>query len=567
MWVSIPRSGDGAPSPALVELRTRIADGLQRLVLVLISGTGMALAYPLVIPQVSPHQIDAVGHLEWLSWIILVPLLIALERAARIRSAFASGWLAGVAFMAVLAYCLPSATVRATLQGPAVAWGITGVVLTVTGSYWAVACTIAWVLWKRLRWPWWTHLPWIWVATDFLRNFLFGGFPIGSLGYVQVRHVLISQLASLVGLYGIAALVVGVNCVCRELLGALVERRKVPWLVIIGCCGVLIGVLVFGMVHLGTLRRRSAVASTLRATIIQPNVNQAMKQRARSQSGYIFQRLVPPTLEAIRHGTDVVIWPESTWPIPLPRELTTLADSPGGNLALGHAHMILGAVTMDVTAGKMALRNSLLLVKPDLSFGGEYSKQHLLGVSEYVPWWLRLLWPQVAKELVEAVAGESHVFEIATPRGTAAVGPLLCWDAMFPELARTYSRTGVNALLVATNESWFGYTSGPYLALSCSRMRAIEVGKAVIRASYAGPSGLVLPTGELAPGTLDVGPVGGNVPVYPEEPAAVFRADVPLLREGTIYSQIGDVFAWACVIFTLSAAVNCTWRVWVRRGS
>ena len=100
----------------------------------------------------------------------------------------------------------------------------------------------------------------------------------------------------------------------------------------------------------------------------------------------------------------------------------------------------------------------------------------------------------------------------ASPAGGAdrvRLAPMICFDAIFPEINVAFARAEPEPeiLVNPTNDAWYGYSSGPYQFLAIVRMRAIEAGKAVIRPAYAGVSAVILPTGEVAPGALEVGPV------------------------------------------------------------
>jgi len=133
------------------------------------------------------------------------------------------------------------------------------------------------------------------------------------------------------------------------------------------------------------------------------------------------------------------------------------------------------------------------------------------------------------------------------------LAPMICFDAIFPEINVAFARKEPDLLVNPTNDAWYGYSSGPYQFLAIVRMRAIEAGKAVVRPAYAGVSAAILPTGELAPGALEVGPVDPDRAPDPDEPPRLLLAAVPRLRGLTLYTRFGDLFAWTCAAATAAA--------------
>jgi apolipoprotein N-acyltransferase len=129
---------------------------------------------------------------------------------------------------------------------------------------------------------------------------------------------------------------------------------------------------------------------------------------------------------------------------------------------------------------------------------------------------------------------------------------MICFDAIFPEINVAFARKEPEPeiLVNPTNDAWYGYSSGPYQFLAIVRMRAIEAGKAVVRPAYAGVSAVILPTGEVAPGALEVGPVDPDDAPFPDEPPRLLVAEVPRLRGRTLYTRFGDLFAWSCAAAT-----------------
>jgi apolipoprotein N-acyltransferase len=233
--------------------------------------------------------------------------------------------------------------------------------------------------------------------------------------------------------------------------------------------------------------------------------------------------------------------------------------------------------------------NVNLMVSPDLSVLGSYRKTHLVPFGEYVPLarYLRFL-----KQVVPSFAPSSpgtELTQLVFPLrrgGTSAAGgdgtpallaapadgpsadrvrlaPMICFDAIFPEISLAFARQDPEpeVLVNSTNDAWYGHSSGPYQFLTIVQLRAVEAGKAVIRPAYAGVSAVILPTGEVAPGAIEVGPVEpGGLPA--DEPPRLLLADVPRLRGRTLYTMIGDLFAYGCSALT---AVALAWATWRRR--
>jgi apolipoprotein N-acyltransferase len=136
---------------------------------------------------------------------------------------------------------------------------------------------------------------------------------------------------------------------------------------------------------------------------------------------------------------------------------------------------------------------------------------------------------------------------------------MICFDAIFPEITVAFARKGPDVLVNPTNDAWYGYSSGPYQFLAIVRMRAIEARRAVVRPAYAGVSALILPTGEVAPGALEVGPVDLDLAPDPEEPPRLLVGEVPRLRRSTVYVTVGDLFAYLCTA-AAAAGLAAAWR-------
>jgi len=545
--------------------------------LALASGLLMALALPQCIPWLSLREIDPAGHLEWLCWVALVPALLALDRAATWRAALGVGLAAGLAyFYGAIWWVNHAMTAFGGVPMPVALLGLSLLVLFMA-AHWAAAFTASWFIRWRLNWPWWVHLPATWTAAELSRNYLFTGFPWGNLGYLQARHLAVAQLAALTGVYGIAALVVLVNCALHALLRARLDGRRLPWRLAAGTALLVAAVVAHGEVRLSAVRARAAAARRLSIGLVQGNVNQSIKNERMSYGAFILSRYLPLTLEADRRGVDLVAWPEAAYPLLLPPDPESLADRRIGLTPLRHAWFLLGAGTYDERIGRDGKpvaegSNSVFILQPDLEVRGRYTKHHLVPFGEYVPLQdllgsvLRSVVPQMVPQRPGAelrvlsftptsiatttttAATTATATPTATPTDTSRevrLAPMICFDAIFPEVNVAFAAQDPDLLVNPTNDAWYGYSSGPYQFLAMVRMRAIEAEKAVARPAYAGVSALIDPTGDVQPGALPVGPVDPDLAPDPEEPPRLLVGEVPLLRGRTLYTRVGDLFAYA----------------------
>jgi apolipoprotein N-acyltransferase len=97
-------------------------------------------------------------------------------------------------------------------------------------------------------------------------------------------------------------------------------------------------------------------------------------------------------------------------------------------------------------------------------------------------------------------------------------------------------------LINITNDAWFGKTSGPYQHFSMTVFRAVENRRALARSANTGISGFIDPAGRILASTALL------------EEAAVTQS-IPMIKEKTIYTRIGDLFAQVCLAIVLLVAL------------
>ena len=531
------------------------------------SGAAMALSLPVVVPWISLRELDPAGWSRFLAWVALVPLLWALGQARSKRAAAGLGFAAGLACFYAAIYWVSHAMTAFGGLPQAVAFIGLSALVAFMAAHWALAALAAFAVRRALGWPLWLHLPFLWTATELLRNYLFTGFPWANLGYTQVRSGPVAQLAALGGVYAIAFLVVLVNAAVAEALEARLARRPPPVRLLAGVGALLALVVAGGSWRLAALRAELAGAPAIEVAVVQVNVDQGAKNRARDHLEAMLERLVPPTLQADAEGAELVAWPEAAYPAYTRPGTRSFATGRARLPPLRQAHLLLGAATLEEVRGQrgeplLRVENTTFMVAPDLAVLGRYVKHHLVPFGEYVP--LAGLLPflkQVVPGMAPASPGGALNLLQFTGRDGAPVrvGSMICFDAIFPEIGVALARQDPDLLVNPTNDAWYGYSSGPYQFLDIVRLRAVETGRAIARPAYSGVSALILPTGELLPGALEVGPVDPELAPTPEEPARMLRGRLPRRHGLTPYARVGDLFARACAVLSLAALV-AAWR-------
>src|SRR5262249_16459982 len=150
------------------------------------------------------------------------------------------------------------------------------------------------------------------------------------------------------------------------------------------------------------------------------------------------------------------------------------------------ADLVVGTVTYDARQGHLVPFNSAVLIGPDGPRGDRYDKQHLVPFGEYVP--LRKLLFFVAPLVQEVRDFEPGTGATPLPAERLRPGPLICYEAVFPELTRAWVRQGAEAIVNLTNDAWYGDTAMPRQHLSMAILRAVESRRWLLRCANTGIS-------------------------------------------------------------------------------
>jgi apolipoprotein N-acyltransferase len=303
---------------------------------------------------------------------------------------------------------------------------------------------------------------------------------------------------------------------------------------------IMIFALIFGLIWFygtGRIKHINELASgspSVRVSIVQGNIDQDKKWDPEFQRSTIL-KYIKLSLRAKKDKSNLVVWPETATPFYFLRnvELSRLVQE---GIREIDADFFIGSPALKFDKETVEHYNSVFLVGPDGSLYGKYDKAHLVPFGEYVPFkkWLPFL-----GKMVESV-GDFHSGKKGQTIqwGKHVIGSQICYEIIFPNLARAMTQNNAELLINITNDAWYGRSSAPYQHFSMAKFRAVENRRSLIRAANTGISGFIDPSGKVI----------GSTELFQD---AVMTANVPTLEIKTFYTRFGDLFAMACLALTL----------------
>ncbi len=414
-----------------------------------------------------------------MAWVALVPLLVALERRAGARASagalFRLGWLFGFVFYLVgthwIALLSDVAMTVPWLKYPA--WVVAAAYLAL---YSAVACLLAGWLSRpakpaavgpaRLapRIPLALSFPIVYLAIEEVRASGELGFPWFQPGYTQHAYLPLIQLASLGSVSLVTGWLLFVNVLgWRALLGSARLRAAlgavllvlVPWL--------------WGLRVLAAAPRSPGPSVAL----VQGNVAGEIKWSGRHQ-GQILSTFLDLSARAVRRTPRpvLVVWPETATGSYLRKQLDqTLAVSA---FATGSGVPVFAGFAdygWD-SSGRPRYYNAAGLFTPGGALGATYTKRHLVPFGERMPF--ERWFPWLGRIELGQAEWTPGTHGVLFPSAAGPFGCLVCFEAIFPDLARTDVRAGARWLVNITNDEWFGNSAALYQHAAMAVFRAVE---------------------------------------------------------------------------------------------
>ncbi len=493
-------------------------NNLIKALLAIISGASTALAF-------------APLSLFWLAPLTLATLFLITTHATSGRAAL-YGWLFGVGFFGLGINWVHISIHVYGGSSLVLAWGAAIALILFMSCYTGAILLLANKLMPQagIR-RFLVVLPGSWIMLEWVRSWLFTGFPWLEISYSQMDGYL-SGYAPVLGHYGVAWLLL-LTAGCLSLIVSRTTLRIHAVLLLLILWGTGYG--------LQSVSWTQPLGAPLAVSVLQGNISQDMKWEPS-------QRLA--TLERYMHmsrrewygdpdwSPDLIVWPETAIPAFYHQVEEGFIPELQREVAAAQSSLITGIPVLD--RSDWQYYNAVISTNPATQF---YYKRHLVPFGEYLPLrdWLDDMLAVMPLPVADFSAGPAE-----QPLLQAAgypVGVTVCYEIVFAR--EVHAHLPEAAFLVnVSNDAWFGQSWAPHQHLEMTRMRALEAGRYLLRATNTGISAVIKPDGGLSG-------------VSPQFEMAVVRDSIQPMQGATPYVRWGD---WPVLILSLSGLLISAWK-------
>jgi apolipoprotein N-acyltransferase len=417
-------------------------------------------------------------------------------------------------------------------------------------SFYGFACFVTQWLWRRINIsPRWLGSYLVLFAANFAlaelaRGFVMTGFPWLSIGYAHTDSPL-AALAPVIGVYGIsfaACLVAGAFALMVSTHADTRTRFALPIIILASAWAL----------PQAIVNDWTKPTQTISVSLLQGNVEQSMKFRP----DQLESTLQNYAAQIQASKADLIVLPETAWPTTLDRTPTFIAQKIEATLASGKTKVAVGLpwiqtgldpLKMATFDGRLPISNSVaVLSQPSVSLAAvsyRYDKQHLVPFGEVIPFGFKWFVSLMQIPLGEFYRGAP----VQAPMllGTEKISFNVCYEDLFPqEIAATVSQNQSPTILInVSNLGWFGLTRALDQHLQISRMRALENGRPMLRATNTGA-------------TSHIDDKGKVVSILPYGQSGVLHVNVTGASGITPYSRLQNT---PILVFSLGILAIAAW--------
>lgn len=365
------------------------------------------------------------------------------------------------------------------------------------------------------------YLPAFFIIADFINGYALGGFPWTYIGNTCLEGPFAS-FAPLLGVRGINALLMLTAAFLA--MSALRKFLYLPFVALILAIGSFSSSLSF-----------TTPDTELKVALVQGNIQQVLRVDKEK-----FNSIVATYWNLSRDkfkDHDLIVWPESALPVTIDNALALLSDLNAIAYA-DHTNLVTGILSTDAN-GKLFNSIFTLGKNKELSDFSTYNKRKLVPFGEFVP--LASLLRPLGKIFNIPMSSFSTGSSQQEPLTLSQVKftPAICYEAIYPNIIADINNEDTQAILMISNDGWFGPTRAPYQHLDMARMRSMELQKPMLRCTNNGITTIIDPHGQLTE----------SLPFNEE---GVLSTNFKTYKGMTPYAQFGDLGVIIIMLILLS---------------
>ena len=374
-----------------------------------------------------------------------------------------------------------------------------------------------------------THLlllfPALWVLLEWVRGWLFTGFPWLDAGYSQVYSPL-SGWFPVIGVYGVS---LAITIIAGALVALLYTNAKHRKMLLAGLGGFIVLSALLQFVSWA-----EPEGKPLKASLIQGNIPQEIKwlPSQRQPTIDLYMQLTTDNWQS-----DIIIWPETSLPAYF-HQAETFLNSLARQAVKNETSMLIGLPSSRTVDGEKSYYNSAVVL--DQGQLQLYHKYHLVPFGEYIPlkWLLGDLLGFMNIPMANFKNSSRHepVVNMAGLKGSVSI----CYEDVFGEEVIN-GLPDANFLINISNDAWFGDSLAPHQHLQKAQVRSLETARPMLRSTNNGVSAIIDHRGKIL----------GTSPQFHQH---VLTLDFQPTRGSTLYVVVGNYLMLAIVFLMILGA-------------
>jgi len=399
--------------------------------------------------------------------------------------------------------------------------------------------------------------PIFWVFFEYIYSVTDLRFPWLTLGNTLPYFNQFIQIADVIGAYGLSLLILYINIFIYLSIKELKSTKKINYKYALIATLLFIIPIIYGSVKIAN---QKPFVNKVTVGLIQPNLNPWDKW----SGGNLDQQIdlyLDLSEKAYKQGARLIIWPESALSVYLlsgnyseqvqkiqkfvyMNNIFLMTGMPDVNFYFDLNNAPNDAKKLKSGDAAYTSYNSILLFSPITLEVQKYQKNLLVPFGEHVPFVEQfpflgnLIRWQVGISSWN-VGKEQNVFDLSAIK----VGGIICIESIYPDYVAKFVQKGADFIAVVTNDSWYGYSSGPFQHKEISVLRAIENRRSVVRAANGGISCVIDPFGRTLKKTN----------LFEK---TILVASVPIYSEKTFYTKYPLLIPYFVVLVTLIVLIS-----------